>query len=336
MLFNDPYGSPVMSFQRLLQATPVNLTGIWTMNQYANTMTSLSVQFSPTQITLCQGNLVLNYTLYHSANIITLAPVVNKCPSVDLTAAVLSSKFFRVNNGILDLYDKSVSLTTELVYSTAYDPAKPLFASQVPATPTSVASPLAGVWAIASLFNVPFPSTPYSLAFNPTAISLLGGCNSYSFSYSINTTSQTISIGNSTSSTSSCAQSDDQLFVSGIQKMFKYVLTKSASSTLSFYDQQGNIGYILKTPVPSSPTQAPTTQIALSSGTYLFLLLKRRDLPRMLVTISANSITYQGCNTIKHTISPASLTAAKTGQISITGGPTTSKICSINNDQIYI
>lgn len=326
-----------MSFQRLLQATPVNLTGIWTMNQYANTMTSLSVQFSPSQITLCQGNLVLNYTLYPSANIITLAPVVNKCPSVDLTAAVLSSKYFRVNNGILDLYDKSVSLTTELVYSTAYDPAKPLFAITAPAAPTaSVASPIAGSWAIASLFNIPFPSTPYSLKINQTTISLLGGCNNYSFYYSVNTTSQTISIGNSTSSTASCSQSDDQLYVSGIQKMYKYVLTKSAASTLSFYDQQGNIGYILKTPVPSTSIQTPAAQTALSSGTYLFLLLKRRDLPRMLVTVSANSITYQGCNAIRHTFSPASLTSAKSGQISISGGATTSNTCSINNDQIYI
>lgn len=326
-----------MSFQRLLQATPVNLTGIWTMNQYANTMTSLSVQFSPSQITLCQGNLVLNYTLYPSANIITLAPVVNKCPSVNLTAAVLSSKFFRVNNGILDLYDKSVSLTTELVYSTAYDPAKPLFAITAPAAPTaSVASPIAGAWAIASLFNIPFPSTPYSLTINQTSISLLGGCNNYSFSYSVNTTSQTISIGNSTSSTASCSQSDDQLYVSGIQKMYKYVLTKSAASTLSFYDQQGSIGYILKTPALSTPIQTPATQTALSSGTYLFLLLKRRDLPRMLVTVSANSITYQGCNAIRHTFSPASLTSTKSGQISISGGATTSNTCSINNDQIYI
>lgn len=306
------------------------------MNQYANTMTSLSVQFSPTQITLCQGNLVLNYTLYPSANIITLAPVLNKCPSLDLTAAVQSSKYFRVNNGILDLYDKSVSLTTELVYSMAYDPAKPLFASQVAAPQTaSLTSPLAGTWAIAALFNIPFPSTSYSLTFNPTSISLLGGCNNYSFFYSINATSQTISIGNSTSSTPSCGQSDDQLFVSGIQKMYKYVLTKSAASALSFYDQQGNIGYVLKTAVPSAPTPASVTQSPLSSGAYLFLLLKRRDLPRMLVTISANSITYQGCNTIKHTFSPPPL-PLKTGQISITGGPTTTNTCSINNDQIYI
>lgn len=326
-----------MSFRRQLQVTPVNLTGIWTMNQYANTMTSLSVQFSPNQITLCQGNLVLNYTLYPSANIITLAPVVNKCPSVDLTAAVLSSKFFRVNNGILDLYDTSVSLTIELVYSTAYDPEKPLFAIQAPTAPTAnVASPLAGAWAIASLFNIPFPSTPYLLNINQTSISLLGGCNNYSFSYSINATSQVISIGNSTSSTASCSQSDDQLYVSGIQKMYKYLLTKSAASTLSFYDQQGNIGYILKTPAPSTPMQNQATQTALSSGTYLFLLLKRRDLPRMLVTISADSITYQGCNTIRHTFSPASLTSAKTGQIIISGGATTRKACPINNDQIYI
>lgn len=325
-----------MSFQRLLQATPVKLTGIWTMNQYANTMTSISVQFSPTQIILCQGNLVLNYTLYPSANIITLAPVVNKCPSVDLTTAVLSSKYFRVNNGILDLYDKSVSLTTELVYSTAYDPAKPLFAITV-AAPTAIAtSPIAGAWAIASLFNIPFPTTPYSLSISQTSISLQGGCNNYSFSYLINTTSQIISIGNSTSSTSSCAQSDDQLYVSGIQKIYKYVLTKSAASTLSFYDQQGNIGYILKTPVPSTPTPASSTQSVFSSGTYLFLLLKRRDLPRMLVTISGNSITYQGCNTIKHTFSPAPLSAAKTGQISISGETTTTNNCSINNDKIYI
>lgn len=327
-----------MSFQRLMQTTPVNLTGIWTMNQYGNTMTSLSVQFTTTQITLCQGSLVLNYTLYPSANIITLAPVLTKCPSLDLTAAVQSSKYFRVNNGILDLYDTSVSLTTELVYSTAYDPAKPVFASQVaaPQVAANLTSPIAGNWAIAALFNVPFPTTPYSLIISSTSISLLGGCNNYSFSYLINATSQTITIGNSTSSNNACGQSDDQLYVGGIQKIYKYLLTKSAASTLSFYDQQGNIGYVLKTAaLPPTPATSTTTQTPLSPGTYLFLLLKRRDLPRMLVTISANTITYQGCNTIKHTFSPATLTTAKTGQITITGGPSTTNNCSINNDKLY-
>lgn len=87
----------------------VNIAGIWNMNQYGNKKTSLSVQISDKQITLCQGNLIYNYAI-QSQNIINLTPVLESCPSKDLVAAFQSTTFFHTNNGILGFYDKAVSL----------------------------------------------------------------------------------------------------------------------------------------------------------------------------------------------------------------------------------
>lgn len=128
LIFNDPYGSTVMTFKRIVRKAVANITGIWNMNQYGNTQTSLSIQISNSQITLCQGNLILNYSLAPAQNIINLTPVLSTCPSQNLTSAVMASKYFRLNNGILNFYDNTITLTAGLVYSAAYDPAKPIFA----------------------------------------------------------------------------------------------------------------------------------------------------------------------------------------------------------------
>jgi hypothetical protein len=356
LLFNDPYGNSVMTFKRLVINNPLNITGIWNMNQYANTVTSLSVQISPKQITLCQGNLIYNYSFIQAENVANLKPVLSNCPSQDLTAALESTKYFRINNGILNFYDKTVSLSVELVYSTAYDPAKPLFAAPVsPSTSNQQTSAvsvsnLVGRWSIASLFNVPFPTTPYSLTFTASSIQLNGGCNSYTFPYTLNSTVQIITIGNSSSTSKSCGQSDDQLFASGVAKMYKYLLSNANGVTsLNCYDQSGAIGYSLQInenpqPIQQSPISTPTrvattasTSIPLpplSPGTYLLLLLSRRDLPRLLVTITSNKITYQGCNSITQTFTPANLSASQSS-ITFAGGPTTFNKCTINNDLTY-
>lgn len=80
------------------------------MNQYGNTRTALSVQISPTQITLCQGYSVYNYSFPSGRNTILLTQVANSCPSQDLIQAVNAIKYYRLNNGILDFYDRNVSL----------------------------------------------------------------------------------------------------------------------------------------------------------------------------------------------------------------------------------
>lgn len=356
-MFNDAYGNSVFSFKRIISKTPANITGIWNMNQYGNTQTSLSVQISNTQITLCQGNLVLGYTLATSQNIISLTTVTSSCPSQELTNAVLASKYFRLKNGILNLYDSKVALTVGLVYSSVFDPSKPVFGSQAASStsnssltsssnlPISVSN-LAASWSIISLFGVPFPSSPYTLVFSPSMIVLSGGCSNYNFNYTLNTTTQIITLGSLAASVSAaCSKSDDQLYISGVSKMYKYLISSTNGAyTLNFYDQTGNIGYSLRSgasqsqsvqkPAQTSSTTLTPTPTPLSAGTYLLLLLSRRDLPRVLVNITSNIITYKSCNNIQHTFTPARLTS-NSGSISFSGGPTTNNTCTINNDQVY-
>lgn len=134
--------------------------------------------------------------------------------------------------------------------------------------------------------------------------------------------------------------------------MYKYLLSNTNGvSTLSFYDQAGSQGYSLRliivqtntkavtqTPIASAPIAVPPATAAtlppLSPGTYLLLLLQRRDLPRLLVNVTSNTLVYKSCNNIKQTFTPSSLTANQ-GSISFSGGATASNTCTINNDQVY-
>lgn len=107
---NDPFGKTLYSFKRVAASKSVDISGVWSMNQYANTRTSLSVQISTNQISLCQGYSVYNYSFPSARNTISLVAVKNSCPSQDLTQAVNAIKYYRLNNGILDFYDKNVAL----------------------------------------------------------------------------------------------------------------------------------------------------------------------------------------------------------------------------------
>lgn len=156
----------------------------------------------------------------------------------------------------MGFYDKTVSLVVELVYSTTFDPAKPIFGkqtqpqpqpqAQVQSQPSSQSSNIAGQWSIISLFDVALPKSAYSLIITVSSIQLIGGCNSYSYDYTINSNTQVINIGNSVSTKNECDNSDDQLYVSGINKIYKYILSNvNGAPRLNFYDQAGNIGYAL-------------------------------------------------------------------------------------------
>lgn len=105
---------------------------------------------------------------------------------------------------------------------------------------------MVGQWTIKDLFKIPFPSTPYTVIFSPEQIRLVGGCNGYSFDYNLNPSTQIITIGKMDSSSNNCAKSDDGLFVSGIQKIHKYLLTTANGiHTLHLYDNAGDPGYTL-------------------------------------------------------------------------------------------
>lgn len=106
-----------------------------------------------------------------------------------------------------------------------------------------------------------------------------------------------IVIGNQTATNKSCGQSDDQLYVSGINKMYKYLISGSNGIfTLRFYDQSGNPGYTLsinqnkgtsasQNKVAPASLSSPTPQ-PLAPGPYLLLNLQRRDIPRVLVNVT--------------------------------------------------
>lgn len=363
LLFNDPYGVTVLRFKRLVPKRNVDISGIWSMNQFGNTRTALSVQISPSQITLCQGSAVYNYSFpTNSKNGITLKAVTNTCPSQDLIKAVESVKYYRLNNGILDLYDSKIQIAVEMIYSQAFDPSKPIFGGSPPQAnsntrtpPAAINSPssgsstsqistsnLAGRWSIDSLFGIPFPTTPYSLTFTANQITLNGGCNTFNYPYTIDSVTQLITVGNGTSTLKACAQSDDQLYVSGIQKMYKYLLSSNSTvHALVFYDRNGSAGYRLSmrrtagVSGQSPPTTTPAQPDPLGSGTFLLLLLKRRDLPRAIVNLTGTTLTYSQCNTMTHKLT-ISNPKASSGPISIALQTQTEKACSRDNDKLYI
>lgn len=251
-----------------------------------------------------------------------------------------------------------------MVYSTPYDPTKPIFTSPTaptpaptspPPKPTRLATPspnplaggvtasnIAGSWSIVSLFSISFPKTSYSLLISATTITLNGGCNNYTYQYTLTPATQLITIGASTQTKNPCAQSDDQLYVSGITKMYKYLVSSSASAySLIFYDQTGTAGYSLysKIAAPAAPsvlnTQASTPNL-FANGQALMLVLQRRDLPRAIVTITPTSISYTLCNTITHNYKVDTPGKSK-GSITVTGGASTNNLsCSKSNDQVYI
>lgn len=254
-----------------------------------------------------------------------------------------------------------------MVYSTPYDPTKPIFtvSSTNPTTPTNTPatisiSNLVGKWSIKSLFNIPFPNSPYSLTFTSQQIILNGGCNKYSYQYTLNSPMQLIQIGNLTATNNSnCGQSDDQLYVNGIMNMYKYLLSSTNGVyTLSFYNSTGSMAYQLQinvqptsapqtvaqynpkavTPSPGTSSTAPASTASVPSsltpGTYLLLILQRRDLPRLIVNVTATTLSYKGCNSILQTYKISNVNPSNSS-ITITGAPISNNTCNPNNDLIY-
>ena len=105
LLFNDPFGRNIIVLKRIINAIPVDVTGVWTLGQFGNTRTALSAEITPTQLVFCQGNSVYNYSLDLKTRLIELVPIISNCPSVELINSLESSKYFRYRNGILNLFD---------------------------------------------------------------------------------------------------------------------------------------------------------------------------------------------------------------------------------------
>jgi heat shock protein HslJ len=352
LLLNDPYGALVLKFKRITQSSQPQLTGVWTMNQYGSTRTALSVEVGPSFIKLCQGMAEYAYSFPAGRNTILLRTVRNTCPSTELTTAVETARYYRLNDGILSLYDKDIALAAEMIYNKVYDPSKSIFDTSTPAPPaanstsTAPAVSIAGSWSVITLFDVPFPSTPYYLNISNSTIALLGGCNSHSFLYTLDPANQTITLGPDVSTLKFCADSDDQLYLSGVQKMYKFLLSDTSSGQrLNFYGKDGKIGYALeiKKPAGSAPAaEGHAVQSAVkfdpfASGVVLMLVLKRRDLPRAVVTIdkAKGTLSYTSCNQITQNFAVAD-SGALSGSVKVGLGAKTSKTCPNNEEQVYV
>ena len=65
------------------------------------------------------------------------------------------------------------------------------------------------------------------------------------------------------------------------------------------------------------------------------LLLNRRDLPRAVTTISGDTLSYKGCNKIRHKFIIADPEASE-GTIEISSISQTRKACPNDNDKLYM
>lgn len=253
-----------------------------------------------------------------------------------------------------------------MIYVQSYDPNNPIFPtitptssspSKPPTSPSLTSSAISvanlkGNWQIISLFNIPFPTTPYSLVFNATDLQLIGGCNTFTYGYILYPNTQNIQLGPSRYTSQTCTKNDDQLYASGISKMYNYTLSSANEGIkLKFYDQGNVLVYdlILKTNnsspnntsstsnviPPNNPITLSTPAYSLSSGRYILLLLQRRDLPRILVNFTSNTLTYSICNTIQNLYILSNPNNLQSGNIKITGGPTSNNSCTSSNDQVY-
>ena len=105
--------------------------------------------------------------------------------------------------------------------------------------------------------------------------------------------------------------------------MYKYLVSPTPKGySLNFYDTAGNIGYALQIRKPGSSatlqrTSAPPKILPFGNGVVLMLLLNRRDLPRAVVRINGDTLTYSRSNTMTHKFSTPD-PEAKQGKISMT------------------
>lgn len=134
-----------------------------------------------------------------------------------------------------------------------------------------------------------------------------------------------------------CTQDDDQLYASGVEKMHKYLFdSPSGQSSLTFYASDGSPGYRLnpkRVGTQGSTVVAPPAPFA--EGVVLMLLLKRRDLPRVFVSIAADGLSYSLCNSIRHSLKVANSAALAGGRVVVGPGLSTRKACAVDNDRLY-
>jgi hypothetical protein len=81
----------------------------------------------------------------------------------------------------------------------------------------------------------------------------------------------------------------------------------------------------------ASRIQSANLDNMITAGSYLMLLLSRRDLPRLSVNVTNSTLSYQGCNQMVHNIQYMGNMDMK-----VTGGKVTNQTCKVDNDKIYM
>jgi hypothetical protein len=175
---------------------------------------------------------------------------------------------------------------------------------------------LIGQWSPSNIFGIPLSNSPISIVFTYTTITYQGGCNNYIFAYTINDIKKQLTIGQNKTSTNNCSVNDDGLYITGISMFSSYTIninTNSSSIIMNVLSSNGSNIMQLTRPIPiitslSSNSNNNTSTINKNSGvssqitastsskptlslipnTYVFLILARRDIPRIFCNITTS------------------------------------------------
>ena len=212
-----------------------------------------------------------------------------------------------------------------------------------------------------SVFGIPLSNSPIGIIFTFTTLTYQGGCNTYVFAYTVDETKRQIALGQNKSSSNNCAVNDDGLYITAISSVSSYNISINSSINsivMNLFSANGSTVMQLTRPVPETTTAAPanntstntntnankntssqstqsasnnqSNQLSLIPNTYVFLILARRDVPRIFCNVTDSTITYTGCNNISHVFQ-----ANADGTILISGGIVGSTAtCKTNNDAL--
>lgn len=94
---------------------------------------------------------------------------------------------------------------------------------------------------------MPMDGSSVYFIFSSNLISYNGGCNTFQFQYTPNESSKTIQIGQNKSTSNTCQVNDDGLYVNGLARVSKYVISILGKEfRLKLSDGAGNLMYELR------------------------------------------------------------------------------------------
>jgi len=177
---------------------------------------------------------------------------------------------------------------------------------------------LIGQWSPTNIFGIPLTNTPISIVFAYTSITYQGGCNTFLFAYTVDTNKKQFSMGQNKSTSNNCTVNDDGLYTNAIPMFFGYNISISSATSsiiMNIFASNGSSIMQLTRPIPVTAsasasgsttattssststntsssnqltTNTQTTKPSLTPNTYIFLILARRDIPRIFCNITTS------------------------------------------------